>query len=160
MYSVRRGVKDDVPGVLELIKELAEYEKAAHKVEATVQQMEGDGFGPKPLFEFFVAAEDSTGKLVGLALYFYSYSTWKGRALYLEDLVVTKACRGTGLGKRLFDQIMQQAQESGSKRVVWQVLDWNAPAIGFYEMLGAEIPKEWLTCHLHEEQIKQWKPIA
>lgn len=156
---IRQGVKADLPQVLDLINELAEYEKEPYEVENTVAQLEEDGFGAQPVFEFFVAENSENNKIIGLALYFYSYSTWKGKCLYLEDLIVTQAERGKGLGKRLLDAIIMKAKESNCYRVVWQVLDWNEPAIQFYKSLGADIPKEWLTCRLVKEQIDNYVPL-
>ncbi len=151
--TIRKGNKEDLPQVIKLIQELAAFEREPHAVETTVAQMEKDGFGEQPVFEFFVAEGEH---IVGLALYFYSYSTWKGKCLYLEDLIVTQSQRGKGIGKLLFDKIMLQAKAADAHRVVWQVLDWNEPAIRFYESLGAAMPKEWITCRLTREQIQQY----
>ncbi len=156
---IRQGVKEDLPQVLGLIQELAEFEKEPHEVENSVAQLEEDGFGTQPVFEFFVAEKQTNEKIVGLALYFYSYSTWKGKCIYLEDLVVTQSERGKGLGRRLLDKIIIKAKETHCYRVVWQVLDWNEPAIKFYKSLGADIPKEWLTCRLVKEQIDDYVPM-
>ena len=119
--------------------------------------MRQDGFGERPVFAFFVA-EDGP-KIVGLALYFYSYSTWKGKCIYLEDLIVTQPYRGRGIGRRLLNRVVIKAQEEGAKRVVWQVLHWNTPAIEFYESLGAALLPEWVTCRLTAEQIQAYKAI-
>ena len=156
--NIRPGTADDLPQVLTLIQELATFEREPDAVETTVASMQQDGFGERPVFEFFVAEDEH--QIVGLALYFYSYSTWKGKCLYLEDLIVTEAYRGQGLGRRLLDQVVMQAQEENAKRVVWQVLDWNTPAIEFYESLGAALLPEWLTCRLTEEQIKNYQPSS
>ena len=156
--TVRKGTQEDLPKVLQLIHELAEFEREADAVDTTVESMRRDGFGDRPVFEFFVAVSDKSSDFVGLALYFYSYSTWKGKCLYLEDLVVTESFRGKGLGRRLLDTIVQQARDADARRVVWQVLDWNKPAIGFYKSLGAEMPAEWLTCRLNHQQILDWQP--
>lgn len=156
---IRDGKKEDLPRVMELIQELAEYEREPHEVENSVAQLEEDGFGKHPVFEFFVAEDPKKNQIIGLALYFYSYSTWKGKCLYLEDLIVTQSERGKGLGRRLLDRIIVKAKETNCYRVVWQVLDWNEPAIGFYKSLGASIPKEWLTCRLVKEQIDSYVPM-
>lgn len=156
---IRQGIKADLPQVLELIKELAEYEREPHEVENTLEQLEEDGFGEQAVFEFFVAENQESKKIVGLALYFYSYSTWKGKCIYLEDLIVTQSERGKSIGRRLLDRIIVKAKEANCYRVVWQVLDWNEPAIGFYKSLGAEIPKEWLTCRLIKSQIDSYVPM-
>lgn len=157
---IRKGRKEDVNRVMELIRELAAYEKEPQEVETTVEEMVKDAFGEQPVFEFFVAEDQEAGEIIGLALYFYSYSTWKGKCLYLEDLVVTKAYRGQGTGRKLFDSIMEKAKETDCRRVVWQVLEWNKPAIEFYKSLGATMLPEWVTCRLVSEQIQEYKPIG
>ena len=143
--------------MLTLIQELATFEREPDAVETTVESMKQDGFGEHPVFEFFLA-EDAQ-QIVGLALYFYSYSTWKGKCLYLEDLIVTEAYRGRGLGRRLLDRVVMKAKKENAKRVVWQVLDWNTSAIDFYKSLGADLLPEWITCRLTEEQIQEYQPI-
>ncbi|MEQ9440244.1 MAG: GNAT family N-acetyltransferase [Cyclobacteriaceae bacterium] len=155
--TIRDGVKDDLPSVLKLIQELAEFERAPQEVEITLAELEHDGFGEKPVFEFFVAEDTEHNRIVGLALYFYSYSTWKGKCIYLEDLIVTASYRGQGVGKRLLDRIVLKAKEEDARRVVWQVLDWNTPAIEFYKSLGASLLTEWVTCRLVKDQIQQYE---
>lgn len=155
---IRPGTADDLPQVLTLIQELAEFEREPDAVETTVESMKQDGFGDQPVFEFFVAEDGQ--KIIGLALYFYSYSTWKGKCIYLEDLIVTQSYRGQGLGRRLLDRVVMKAQEENAQRVGWQVLDWNTPAIEFYESLGAAPLPEWLTCRLTREQIQEYKPAV
>lgn len=150
---IRKGQKLDLPSVLELIKELAEYEKAPHEVTNTLAMMEQDGFGVNPIFGFFVA-ENEQG-IVGLSLYYYRYSTWKGKRLYLEDIIVTEKERGNGLGKLLFDRTMQQSLDDGCTGMMWQVLDWNEPAINFYKKYNAKMDYEWVNCHLEAEQIEE-----
>ena len=154
--TIRPGTQDDLPQVLDLIQELAEFEREPEAVKTTVESMTSDGFGDRPIFEFFVAEDQD--RVVGLALYFYSYSTWKGKCLYLEDLIVTQSYRGQGLGRRLLDRIVAKAKEENAKRVVWQVLDWNTPAIDFYKSLDAALLSEWITCRLTEKQIQAYKP--
>ncbi len=144
---IRPGTPADLPAALALIQELAVYERAPDAVVTTVETMTRDGFGPNRIFEFLVA-ETPVGGIVGLALYFPAYSTWKGRMLYLEDLIVTEAARGEGLGLRLFEAVVAEARRQNAKRVRWQVLDWNAPAIRFYERLGASLDPEWLNATL------------
>ena len=153
---IRPGTPDDLPHVLTLIQELAAFEREPEAVETTVASMQRDGFGEDAVFKFFVAEDGD--KIVGLALYFYSYSTWKGKCLYLEDLIVTESYRGQGLGRRLLDRIVEKAKEENAKRVVWQVLDWNTPAIEFYKSLDAALLSEWITCRLTEEQIRDYPP--
>lgn len=157
---IREGKKEDLNQVIELIRELAEYEREPQEVETTVEEMARDGFGEHPVFAFFVAEDEGTGKIIGLALYFYSYSTWKGKCLYLEDLIVTRAYRGRGVGKKLFDSVIEKARETDSRRVVWQVLDWNESAIDFYKSLGAAMLPEWVTCRLVKDQIQNYEPIS
>jgi len=143
---VRVGRKDDLPVVLELIKELADYEKELHQVSNTVKQMEIDGFGENPIFDFFVVEDQ--GKIVGTSIYYYRYSTWKGKRLYLEDIVVTQKRRGEGFGKVLFDATVEKAKSVGCTGMMWQVLDWNEPAINFYKKYEASFDNEWINCSL------------
>ena len=146
MTTIRKGIKSDIPRVLELIKELADYERALDQVETTIETMERDGFGDNPSYGFYVAEQDIV--VIGVALYYYRYSTWNGRRLYLEDLVVTESARGTGAGKLLFDQMISHGKESGCTGMMWQVLDWNESAIAFYQKNDAKIDEGWLNCHL------------
>ncbi len=152
MLHLRHGRKDDLPAVLDLIKELAAYEKALYKVENTVKMMEKDGFGKNRVFDFIVADNDS--KILGAAIYYFRYSTWKGRSLYLEDLVVTETARGQGIGKLLFEAIMRITIEGNCSGLTWQVLDWNDQAINFYNKYDANYDAEWLNCSLTEKQIR------
>jgi len=151
--NIRPGRKQDLPRVLELIKELAAYERAANDVINTVALMEHDGFGPNPIFGFFVA-ENEKG-IIGLSLYYWRYSTWKGKRLWLEDIIVTEQERGHGIGKLLFDRTMQHTLDENCSGMMWQVLDWNEPAINFYRKYGSKIGGEWLNCTLEAEQIKE-----
>jgi GNAT superfamily N-acetyltransferase len=153
---LRRGVEADLPQVLGLIKELAVYEKAPEAVTNTLAAMQRDGFGPEPIFGFFVL-ENEPAEIIGLALYYTAYSTWKGRMLYLEDLVVTAAARRGGLGRLLFDAVVAEARATGAVRMKWQVLDWNESAIGFYKKLGANIESEWLNGNLDAEQLGRYE---
>ena len=147
MTTLRRGVVADLPQVLALIQELATYERAPNAVTNTLADMERDGFGPNPIFSFFVL-ENEAGAIVGLALFYTAYSTWKGRMLYLEDLVVTEAARRGGHGQQLFEAVVEEARATGAKRLKWQVLEWNELAINFYKKLGATLDPEWLNGHL------------
>ena len=149
---LRRGTAADLPQVLALIQELAVYEKAPDAVTNTLAAMQRDGFGPQPIFGFFVL-ENAGQQLIGLALFYTAYSTWKGRMLYLEDLVITEAARRGGLGRLLFDAVVAEARATGANRMKWQVLDWNEPAIGFYRKLGAQIETEWLNGNLDAAQL-------
>ena len=149
--NIRPGKKEDLPRVLELVKELAEFERAPHEVTNTLSLMEEDGFGKNCVFGFFVAEEN--GRILGLSLYYWRYSTWKGKRLYLEDIIVTENERGRGLGKLLFDRTMEKSLEANCTGMMWQVLDWNEPAINFYKKYGAKLDKEWINCHLEASQI-------
>ncbi|WP_295654440.1 GNAT family N-acetyltransferase [uncultured Mucilaginibacter sp.] len=142
---------EDCPRLLELINELALFEKAPEEVDVTLAEFEDAGFGAKPVWKAFVAEVD--GLIAGFALYYVRYSTWKGRRIYLEDLIVTESMRGKGLGKLLFDRVVQEAQELNFNGMTWQVLDWNQPAIDFYKKYGAGIEAGWLNGSLSREQI-------
>jgi GNAT superfamily N-acetyltransferase len=148
---IRLGCKSDLPQVLVLIKELAEYERALDEVTNTVELMEADGFGSNPIFGFFVAEEDA--KIIGLSLFYYRYSTWKGKRLYLEDIIVTESFRGKGIGKLLFERTMRHALDNHCSGMVWQVLDWNEPSISFYKKYGSSLDSEWINCSLEAHEI-------
>lgn len=148
---LRLAQKQDCPRLLELIKELALYEKAPEEVTVTLQEFEDAGFGQQPVWKAFVAEDDGT--IIGLALYYVRYSTWKGCRLYLEDLVVTEEYRGRGIGKLLFDKIVIEAKEKGYSGMVWQVLDWNEPALNFYKKYEASVEAGWLNASLSKEQL-------
>ncbi len=149
--KIRNGAKKDLPRVLELIKELAQFEKASDQVSNTVERMEQDGFGANPVYGFFVAEDGE--EIVGLSLYYFRYSTWKGKRLYLEDIIVTENRRGKGLGKLLFERTMKYSLEQGCSGMMWQVLNWNKPAIDFYKKYQARLDEEWLNGHLEADQI-------
>lgn len=143
-----------MPQVLELIKELAIFEKEPDAVEVTVADLEHEGFGENPLFTCFVAEIDE--EIVGVALVYFRFSTWKGRTLHLEDLIVKEEKRGMGIGEALYKQVMQFAYGRGLKRVAWDVLDWNTGAIRFYERSGANIVKDWRVVHMDEKGLKNF----
>ena len=149
---IRTGIKADLPRVLELVKELAAFEKAPHEVINTVELMEQDGFGPNPIYGLFVA--EIGDSIVGISLYYWRYSTWKGKRLYLEDIIVTENVRGKGIGKLLFDRTMHHTLVENWSCMMWQVLDWNEPAINFYKKYGAKLDDEWTNCTLEADQIK------
>ncbi len=155
---LRRGEERDLPQVLGLIGELAAYERAPEAVTNTLEMLRHDGFGPAPIFGFFVL--ESGAEIIGLALFYTAYSTWKGRMLYLEDLVVTEAARRGGHGRRLFDAVVAEALRTGAQRLKWQVLDWNEPAIGFYKRLGANLDGEWLNGNLTAEQLVAYESVG
>lgn len=142
-YSLRKAQKEDCERLLELIQELAEYEKAPDEVTVSLEEFVDSGFGDHPVWEAFVI--ESEGRIQGMALYYIRYSTWKGRRIYLEDIIVTETMRGRGYGKMLFDRVWQTCLERNYSGMVWQVLDWNTPAINFYEKYGAEFDAGWLN---------------
>jgi GNAT superfamily N-acetyltransferase len=154
MYKIREGKKEDLKKVFELIQELALYEKAPEQVTNTMEKMEEDGFGPNPVYWFFVLIKEKTNEIIGTAIYYYRYSTWKGKRLYLEDYIVTEEERGHGAGKLLFEKVMRKAIEEKCTGMMWQVLDWNDPAINFYKRYNAEIESGWYNCHLQSREIK------
>ncbi len=150
--TLRTGEKKDLPAVMALVQELALYEKAPNEVITSVAQMERDGFGAQPVFYFFVAEEE--GVIVGMALYYFKYSTWKGRGIYLDDIVVTQPHRRRGIGKLLMDEMIRIAAREGAMKLEWQVLDWNTPAIEFYKKYQSELDGEWINCKLTHEQLQ------
>ena len=145
-YNIRKGKPEDVPQVFQLVRELAIYERAEEQVTNTIEQMLTDGFGTNPIFGLIVA--ESENKIFGISLYYTRYSTWKGKRLYLEDLIITEALRGHGAGKALLDATVAEAKATNCVGVTWQVLDWNEPSIEFYKKYGARLDAEWVNCHL------------
>lgn len=150
--AVRAGREADIPRALELIKELAHFENAPAEVEVSVEEMLAWGFGKDQLFGFFVL--EAGGAVVGLALYYYKYSTWKGKCLFLEDIIVTESERGKGYGKLLFDEVLKLAKAEQVRRMEWQVLDWNSAAIGFYKKYDPVLDPEWINCKLTGGQLQ------
>jgi GNAT superfamily N-acetyltransferase len=149
--NLRVAVKNDCPRLLDLVHELALFEKAPEEVTVTLEEFEEAGFGNKPVWKAFVAEAD--GLIVGFALYYIRYSTWKGCRMYLEDLIITESWRGKGIGKLLFNQLINEARELGFNGMTWQVLDWNEPAINFYKKYEAAIEAGWLNASLSKEQL-------
>jgi GNAT superfamily N-acetyltransferase len=145
--TLRRAAKEDCSRLLELIQELATYERAPDEVTVTLEHFIESGFGKQPVWWAFVAESDA--KIVGFALYYIRYSTWKGQAMYLEDIVITNEMRGKGIGKLLFDRLVEEAREKKFNRIVWQVLDWNEPAINFYKKYNAEFDNAWINCSIY-----------
>jgi GNAT superfamily N-acetyltransferase len=143
---IRRAVAADCPRLLELVTELALYEKAPEEVTVTLEHFTESGFGPNPVWWAFVA--EAEGEVKGFALYYIRYSTWKGQRMYLEDILVTESYRGKGLGKLLFDQLIEEAKEKKLSGIVWQVLEWNEPAINFYKKYDANFDPEWVNCSI------------
>lgn len=149
---VRTAAPDDVPTILRLVRELAEYERALHEVRATEEDLHATLFGPEP--KAFAHVAEHEGEVVGFALWFLNYSTWLGRhGIYLEDLYVSPDARGHGYGKALLTELTRIADERGYGRVEWSVLDWNSPAIGFYKALGALPQDEWTVYRLTGEAL-------
>ena len=151
--TIRIAEKEDCPRLLELVQELAEFELAPNEVTVTPQEFEDAGFGERPVWKAFVAEAD--GVIVAFALYYTRYSTWKGCRMYLEDIIVTEAMRGKGLGKMLFDRLVTEAKELNFNGMSWQVLDWNEPAIKFYKKYEADIGGGWLNGSLSKEQLQK-----
>jgi len=149
--NIRKGAIEDMSAVLELIKELATFEKEPNAVVVNVTDLERDGFGESPLFYTFIAEQNN--EIVGMALYYYRYSTWKGRTIHLEDLIVKEKMRGSGLGFELYTAVIAQGKSDGVRRIEWNVLDWNTPAIEFYEKSGAKVLKDWLVAQMDENGI-------
>ncbi|MGB4775614.1 MAG: GNAT family N-acetyltransferase [Daejeonella sp.] len=150
---IRIARKEDCPRLMELVYELAVYEKAPEEVTVTLEEFEDAGFGENPVWKAFVAEVD--GIVEGLGLYYVRYSTWKGLRLYLEDLLVTEKMRGKGVGKLLMDRLIEETRKKGYNGMTWQVLEWNEPAINFYNKYQAYIEAGWLTASLSKAQINQ-----
>jgi ribosomal protein S18 acetylase RimI-like enzyme len=164
--QIRKATKEDCPAIMQLVQELAEYEKEPHAVTVTMEHFIESGFGEKPVWEAFVAetslsdefetpslrsgeGRGEVGEVVGFALYYIRYSTWKGQRMYLEDLLVTDAMRGKGVGKLLMDTLIEECKAKKYSGIVWQVLDWNEPAINFYKKYeGVKFDGEWVNCRI------------
>lgn len=154
--TIRKAEKKDCVHLMYLIRELALYEKAPQEVTVTLDHFVESGFGDKPVWWAFVAEVEANDKkeVVGMALYYIRYSTWKGQRLYLEDIVVNQAWRGKGIGKKLFDRILEECRNGNFNGMMWQVLDWNEPAIRFYQQYGAGFDGEWINCSLNTNQVE------
>ncbi|TDS18978.1 ribosomal protein S18 acetylase RimI-like enzyme [Maribacter caenipelagi] len=153
-YTIRVAQREDMKQVLHLIQELATFEKEDDAVEVSVQNLEEDGFGKQKLFHCFVAEKNDN--IVGMALVYPRYSTWKGPVIHLEDLIVTKEMRGSGLGTALLNEVVKYGDALGVKRISWEVIDWNEPAIGFYESKGANVMRDWDVVQLDEAGMKEY----
>ena len=153
-FTIRQATKADMPRALDLIKELADFEKEKNAVEVTVQDLQKDGFGEQPAFTCFVAELDNN--VEGIALVYNRYSTWKGPILHLEDLVVSEKMRGLGAGTALLDEVVKFGHNMGVKRINWEVLDWNEKAINLYEKKGAKVLRDWDVVQLNEQGIKNY----
>jgi len=153
-YGIRKARTEDMGQVLQLIQELADFEKEGHEVEVTEQDLIADGFGSKKLFDCFVA--ETEGVVKGMALVYPRYSTWKGLVIHLEDLIVTEEMRGSGLGTALLTEVVKYGSQLGVKRISWEVIDWNEPAINFYEKKGAKVMRDWDVVQLNERGMKNY----
>ena len=149
--NIRKGTPEDMEAVLSLIQELADFENEPNAVVITVEDLIRDGFSSTPLFHVFVAEVEN--QIVGIALYYYRYSTWKGKTIHLEDLVVKENMRRSGVGFALYSEIMKQGKRDKVRRIDWNVLDWNTPAIEFYEKSGAKVLIDWRVAQMDEEGI-------
>lgn len=153
-FIIREGQKEDMKEVLQLIKELALFEKLPKEVEITEEDLIHDGFSDQQKFKTYVAEED--GIIIGTALFYERYSTWKGRVIHLEDLIVTQDKRGLGIGLALYKSVLKFAYDLGAKRVVWDVLSWNKNAIDFYKSTGATVLEDWQVVHMKEHDLKNF----
>lgn len=151
---IRKGQKEDMPTVLELIRELAIFEKEPHAVVVTVEDLLRDGFSENPLFYTYIAEFNS--EIIGMALFYYRYSTWKGKTIHLEDLIVKENSRRTGAGFALYSEIIKQGKKDNVRRIEWAVLDWNQNAIEFYEKSGAKVLKDWYQVQMDEVGINNF----
>lgn len=151
---IRWATEADVPAVMRLIRELAEYERALDEVNIGEDTLRQDGFGPDPAYGLLVLEPADRDEVVGMALFYMKYSTWNGRCLYLEDLVVTASERGKGYGIQLFAAVAGETAKRGCAYMQWQVLDWNEPAIGFYRSLGSAVEGDWLNGRLEGESLQ------
>lgn len=155
-FLIRKGDEKDVPGIFRLIKELAEFERAPEAVVNTEKMLLEDGFGKKSIYKVFVAEEAATNDIIGMALYYTAYSTWKGKIFYVDDIIVTQNYRRNGIGAQLMHLIIKEAYEQGVNMVKWQVLDWNTPAIEFYKKMGVEFDAGWVDCKMSKQQISNY----
>ena len=151
---IRKATEKDMPFVLELIQELATFEKEPDAVVVTVADLVRDGFSEHPLFHCYVAEKENT--IIGMALFYYRYSTWKGKTIHLEDLIVKADQRGTGAGFALYKEIIKQGKKDKVRRIEWNVLDWNTPAIDFYEKSGAKVLDDWRVVQMDESGIERF----
>ncbi len=147
-FIIRDALRSDVSDIHRLIKELAVFEKAENEMVLSIEEVTNDGFGDQPLFHCFVAEDSETQKVVGIALTYLRYSTWKGKALHLEDLIVEVEHRGNGIGSALLDHVISYGKSMKVRRIGWEVLDWNTNAIALYESKGAKVLKNWYVVQL------------
>ena len=155
--TIREGIKEDLPAVLRLIKELADFEKSLDEVTITLEDLENDGFGDRPWFWFLVAEENN--EIIGLSFYWIRYSTWKGKFLFLEDFVIKQEYKRQGIGSKLFEETIKICKEENLNGMIWQVLGWNSTAIDFYKKYDAEISSDWLNGKLTKKQIEKMNTL-
>lgn len=153
-FKIREGNKKDMSSVLNLINELAIFEKEPDAVEITVDDLVNDGFSENPKFKIFVAEEES--KIIGIALFYERYSTWKGKTIHLEDLIVTKSRQKIGAGKALYTAVLKYAYDNDFNRVAWEVIDWNTNAINFYKSTGATYLSDWSVVQMNKENLAKF----
>jgi GNAT superfamily N-acetyltransferase len=151
--TIRKATEKDIPRTLELIKELAVYEREPDAVVVDVEELIKDGFGENPAYGLFVA--ETENGIVGIALYYFRYSTWNGKVMYLEDLIVTESERGNGYGRKLLNAILEEADKLNCRLTTWQVLDWNEPSIEFYKKIGADLDETWINCTVKKADYKK-----
>lgn len=149
--NIRKARPTDIPAIYKLICELAIFEKEPDAVEVTEEELFKYGFSEEAFYNCIVAEEE--GEVVGIALFYFRFSTWKGKAVHLEDLIVTQSHRGKGIGRALYDEVLLYSQAQGVRRVQWEVLDWNQPAIEFYEASGASLLKDWYLAQMHTQEL-------
>ena len=155
-FIIRQGNENDVPGIFKLINELAMFEREPEAVVNTESKLKEDGFGENSIYKVFVAEETDTKEIIGMALYYTAFSTWKGKIFYLDDIVVTERCRKFGIGRKLINEVLRDAHRAGVKQIRWQVLDWNTPAVEFYKSIGVEFDPAWINCKMSNEQIEKY----
>jgi len=153
-FTIRLAEKKDMQSVIDLITELAVFEKEPDAVEITVADLVRDGFSEKPMFQVFVAEQDN--KIIGIALFYERYSTWKGRTIHLEDLIVTKNKQKIGAGKALYTAVLKYAYDNNFNRVAWEVIDWNTNAIEFYKSTGATYLNNWSVVQMNKENLQKF----
>jgi len=154
-FKIRNGKPEDMQAVLNLITELAVFEKEPNAVDVTVEDLRKYGFSDNPKFKTFIA-EEPNGDIIGMALFYERFSTWKGKSIHLEDLMITQSKRGIGAGKALYDSVLKYAHNNNYKRVEWVVLDWNTNAIEFYKKSGATILKNWYVAQMSKENLEKY----
>jgi GNAT superfamily N-acetyltransferase len=148
---IRKGEEEDIPALLNLIKELAKFEKAENEVSVSIESMKNDAFGTNKIFDFIVA--ENQNDIIGAAVFFNKYSTWKGKCVYLDDIIVNEKYRKKGIGTLLMNAVIDEAKKRKAKRLEWQVLDWNEPAINFYKKFDAILDETWINCKFTESQL-------